>query len=148
MEPVDLLRSVELFEGLTTEELEAIGAICGRDTFQSGDIITREGKAGHRLFIVYEGFVEITRQSRKPNSKPQAVVNLGKGQIFGEMALVDLGPRSATVRAVSASTELFIINRDAFLNLCDHNHHLGYIVMRNIAADLSFKLRHRNLVAR
>ena len=148
MEPVDVLRAVELFEGLTDEELVSLGAICGRETLQAGDIITREGQPGKRLFIVYKGFVEVTRSSRDPESKPRTVVNLGEGQMFGEMALVDLGPRSATVRSVSPTTDLFVIERDAFLQLCENNHHLGYVVMRNIAADLSFKLRHRNLVAR
>ena len=65
-----------------------------------------------------------------------------------EMALVDQGPRSATVRAISDSTIVLTIDRQAFMDLCEANHHLGYIVMRNMAADLSFKLRHRNLTGR
>jgi CRP-like cAMP-binding protein len=61
------------------------------------------------------------------------------------MALVDRGPRSATVRAISEKTVVQVIHREAFEKLCDENYHLGYIVMRNIAADLSFKLRHQHL---
>jgi CRP-like cAMP-binding protein len=61
------------------------------------------------------------------------------------MALIDRGERSATIRALEDGTELFVIPREDFWTLCDADHHIGYIVMRNIAFDLSFKLRHRNL---
>ena len=64
------------------------------------------------------------------------------------MALVDHGPRSATVRALTDNTVVQIVNREDFVRLCDGNHHMGYVVMRNMAADLSFKLRHRNLANR
>jgi len=65
--------------------------------------------------------------------------------VFGEMALVDRGARSATVRCVEDGTVLYVIPRKDFWALCDNDHHIGFIVMRNIAFDLSFKLRHRNL---
>jgi CRP-like cAMP-binding protein len=77
-----------------------------------------------------------------------SLARLGQGQIFGEMALVDRGARSATVHCVEDGTVLYVIPRQAFWALCDGNHHIGYVVMRNIAADLSFKLRHRNLQVR
>jgi CRP-like cAMP-binding protein len=61
------------------------------------------------------------------------------------MALVDQGPRSATVRSISDNTVVLAIDRQGFVDLCERDNHLGYVVMRNMAADLSFKLRHRNL---
>ena len=76
---------------------------------------------------------------------PQAIVSLGQGQVFGEMALVDRGTRSATVRSVDDGTIINSISQDDFTSLCEKNTAIGYVVMRNIAADLSFKLRHRNL---
>jgi CRP-like cAMP-binding protein len=70
---------------------------------------------------------------------------LGTGQIIGEMALVDRGPRSATVRAIHTPTIVQVIRHADFHQLCQENTQIGYTVMYNIAADLSFKLRHRNL---
>ena len=79
---------------------------------------------------------------------PMPIVHLGKGQIFGEVALVDRGLRSATVNTVADGTVLYAISRDDFIELCDEDTRIGYVIMRNIAADLSFKLRHYNLAWR
>jgi CRP/FNR family transcriptional regulator, cyclic AMP receptor protein len=65
--------------------------------------------------------------------------------VLGEMALLDQGPRSASLRANSEPTVLQVLQRNQFEKLCQENTRIGYIVMRNLAADLSFKLRHRNL---
>ena len=61
------------------------------------------------------------------------------------MSFVDRGPRSATVKSIHDSTIAQVIQYDALLALCQRNTQIGYQVMQNIAADLSFKLRHRNL---
>jgi CRP-like cAMP-binding protein len=72
------------------------------------------------------------------------VVVLGKGQILGEMSLLDMGFRSATARTETAAT-LQVIKQADLTALCEQDYRIGYAVMRNLAADLSFKLRHRNL---
>lgn len=148
MDLIGVLKRVELFDGVRHEELEEIAAICKQHSFKAGDLITEQGQPGDELFIIQDGFVEVLRDAEKEDPSPKAVVNLGQGQIVGEMALVDRGPRSATVRAVSDKTLVQVISRDDFEGLCEANYRLGYIVMRNIAADLSFKLRHRHLANR
>ncbi len=142
MDPIAVLKSVELFEGLSEDELDSVLRICHQRTFKAGDLITEQGHPGDELFVIQDGFVEVLRKDSTTDSTPKTVVNLGRGQIVGEMALVDRGRRSATVRAISDETIVQVIQRDDFDRLCDSNHHLGYTVMRNIAADLSFKLRH------
>lgn len=148
MEHKAILEAVELFEGATDQELESVASICQEQTFAKGDIVTAQGEPGDELFVVYEGFVEVLRSGISPEQGPRTVVHLGSGQIFGEMALVDRGPRSATVKAASDTTRVLVIHQDDFERLCEQNHHLGFVVMRNIAADLSFKLRHRHLTGR
>ncbi|MCJ7570144.1 MAG: cyclic nucleotide-binding domain-containing protein [Anaerolineales bacterium] len=144
MDHTEILGSVELFEGITPAELQAISLICKEITFKSGEVITRQGETGEDLYIVLDGYVEVLHSGTSPELSPRTIVHLGKGQIFGEMALVDHGPRSATVRAASDPTKLLKIHCDEFEHECEENHHLGYVIMRNIAADLSFKLRHRH----
>jgi CRP-like cAMP-binding protein len=70
---------------------------------------------------------------------------LGEGQIFGELSLLDQGPRTATVIADEDPTVVYTLRRDAFESLCRSDIALGYQLMRNIALDLAFKLRHHNL---
>jgi len=144
MELTQVLQGVDLFEGLSADEIEQVARICSEKQFSKGQIVAREGEQGDELYIVAEGFVEVVL-GEKPSSAARIVVSLGSGQVLGEMALLDQGPRSASLRAASDPTILQVIQRNHFEKLCQTNTHIGYIVMRNLAADLSFKLRHRNL---
>lgn len=148
MDPKAILKHVELFEGLTADELDMLAGVCVERIYPTDEIITQQGEVGEELFVVYEGFVEVLRAGLAPENTPRTIVHLGEGQIFGEMALVDRGPRSATVKAASDQTRILAIKRDDFDRICETNHHIGYVVMRNIAADLSFKLRHHHLTGR
>lgn len=139
----NFLRGVELFEGLSDDDLEEVAALCDERRLNRGELLAKEGEPGDELFIITEGFVEVLLEAPS-----RVVVNLGSGQLIGEMALVDGGPRSATVRAISNPTVVQVIHRKDFDNLCNQNTRLGYSVVRNIATDLSFKLRHRNLSER
>ena len=144
---LNVLRQAALFEGLSPQELQSIAALCQSRSFGAGEIITTQGEHGDELFVVSQGFVEVTLAD-PGGGESRTVVQLGPGQIVGEMSLVDRGPRSATVRALTDGALLQALRRDAFLELCEANPHLGYQVMRNMAADLSFKLRHRMLTGR
>jgi CRP-like cAMP-binding protein len=148
MDIIQLLKGVEVFEGLSDEELKRVAAICREAQHRKGDLITTQGEEGDELYIVQNGFVEVTvGEADEGGAAPRSVVNLGTGQVVGEMALVDRGPRSATVRCVTDAT-LNVIEREAFERLCQSDHHIGMVVYRNLAADLSFKLRHRHLTRR
>ncbi len=153
MSVADLLRHCELFSGLTPEQIERIAALCKKVIYDADDVIIHEGDPSDEMYIVRSGMVEVlVSRGAIPDvpGPPQLtpIVRLGHGQLCGEMALVDRGVRSATVRCLKDGSTLYIIPRQAFWDLCDGNHDIGYVVMRNIAADLSFKLRHRNLQAR
>ena len=135
----EILESVELFVGLSEDDLDEVAAICEERSIPRGDILVKEGDAGEELFIITGGFVEVLLETPR-----RVVANLGTGQITGEMALVDGGPRSASLRAISDPTVVQVIHRSDFEQLCTKNTRLGYIVFRNMAADLTFKLRIRN----
>jgi CRP-like cAMP-binding protein len=147
---IDFLRRSELFTGLPDEKLGQIVSIGHQEAYGVGEIVIRAGEPSDDLYVVQAGMVEVLVLSGAVPDipgppEPTPVVQLGQGQVFGEMALIDQGVRSATIRSVSDETRLFVIPRAGFLALCDADHHIGYVVMRNIARDLSFKLRHRNL---
>ena len=146
---LESLRQMELFLGLTDEDLFMIEPFCREANYQAGDVILRIGDPVDDLYLIRRGSVEVLTRSSDESAVTNApdivVVVLGKGQTFGEMGLVDRGARSATVRAQSA-LDVYVIDCVKFLDLCDQYPHLGFQVMRNIATDLSFKLRHSNLI--
>jgi CRP-like cAMP-binding protein len=153
MSVTELLRHIELFAGLAPEQVERIAALGREAKYNAGDTIIHEGDPSDDLYIIGNGMVEVVVAGGAIPDVPgephlNSLVRLGQGQVFGEMALVDQGARSATVRCVEDGTALYVIPRRDFWTLCEGDHHIGFVVMRNIAADLSFKLRHRNLQKR
>jgi CRP-like cAMP-binding protein len=142
-----------LFAGLTSEQIERISALGREVTYRRGDVIVREGEPSDDVYVVCRGMVEVLVTKGAipdvPGPPPmKSIVELGPGQSFGEMTLVDRGVRSATIRCVEDGTVLYTIPRRELLALCDSDSRVGYLLMRNVASDLSFKLRHRNLRVR
>lgn len=150
MSVAELLRRSELFAGLTAEQVEQIARLAQEVECQAGDVVVHEDESSDEIYVLRGGMVEVLVSKGSvadvagpPQMTP--IVHLGPGQSFGEMALVDRGARSATIRCVEDDTRLYVIPRQDLLALCDDDPHIGYVLMRNIASDLSFKLRHRNL---
>jgi CRP-like cAMP-binding protein len=147
----DTLKHVEIMNGLSDEQLAQVAAVCREQVFDAGEIIVRECEPTRELYIIASGSAEVDLSGNGESSEPQApaeprsLISLGEGQVFGEMALVDMGLRSATVRCSSNGTRVFVVDRRDLIQICEHNTDIGYRVMRNLAADISFKLRHRNL---
>jgi CRP-like cAMP-binding protein len=148
-EKKDFLKRLDMFNGLSDEELSDVAALCSEASYKAGDIVLNIKDPADKFYLVRNGTVQIITNPEVFETKPEMadilLVTLGKGQSFGEMGLVDRGARSATVRAAS-DTDVYVINCDKFLELCHTDTRLGFLVMRNIAADLSFKLRYRNLI--
>ena len=151
MVTIDALKRVEILIGLSNEQLAGVATICQIKVFNAGDTIVREREPSSEIYIIKKGSAQVRLSGGRITAEtlaapgPQAIISLGQGQIFGEMALIDMGLRSATVQCTADDTELYVIRRDDFIHLCEQDTDIGYKVMRNLAADLSFKLRHRNL---
>jgi CRP/FNR family cyclic AMP-dependent transcriptional regulator len=142
MSITEALGKAQLFTGLSHSELERIAALSEQRTYHSGDTILTEGETSRELFIVGQGNIEISLATPEASTP---LIRLGAGQIFGEMTLVDRGARSATARALDDGTVLQVIPHEGFLILCEEDNHIGFIVMRNLAAEMSLKLRLHNI---
>ena len=140
MELMDIFKRVELFRGLTVAQLQRLAAISERETYHRQQVICKQGDMGDRMYIVADGQVEI--QVRDAKGQTRSTVYLGEGQVVGEITLLDEGTRSATVLAVADDTVVFGIPNHNFVALCKEDTAIGYVMMRNLAQDLSFKLRH------
>ncbi len=145
METITFLKQVEMFNGLSDSSLEKIAALCHTQTFAPGEVIIARNDPPDAFYLIEDGTVEVFTAPESENAADAVIVSLGTGQSFGEMGLVDQGARSATVKAATPVT-VKKIACDAFLKLCENDPYVGFKVMHNIAADLSFKLRYRNLI--
>lgn len=112
-EVLPILREVSLFEGLSTDDLERIASIVHGETIDEGEVLFEEGEGGDAYFIVFSGAVEIVKSTAEGEEK---LAVRGSGEGFGEMALIDDSPRSATARVVEP-TQLIVVDRDDFRSL-------------------------------
>ena len=142
MSIANLLKRVQLFANLSDVELEQVAAICKKEKVAAGDFILKQNTTGTEMYIVAAGSAEVFIQGL---DSARSLVVLGEGQVIGEMALIDQGYRSASVRATKDGARLYVIKSEDFYQLCQDNNYIGFIVMRNLAIDIAFKLRHRNL---
>ena len=88
------LREIPLFSACTTDELHVIARNVIEQRFAAGTVLLEEGVPGHELFVLVAGDVEVRLDG-------SAVSQIGPGGFVGEMALLDHGPRSATVIALT-----------------------------------------------
>ncbi len=141
----ELLKKVDILNGLSDAQIDRVASICREQSFDKGEVIVQQDAETADLYIIRNGLVEVVVDAPTAG-KVIPIITLGEGQVFGEMSLVDQGARSATVRSVVDGTRLYTVNRDEFMRLCAEDTAIGFVVMKNIAADLSFKLRLRNLL--
>ncbi|MBA2449830.1 MAG: cyclic nucleotide-binding domain-containing protein [Chloroflexi bacterium] len=109
IEKLLFLRAIPTFQPVETEALRSLAELFAVQRYATGDVIFVEGEWGDRLYIVTEGQIVISSGGRD-------VIRLGPRHYFGEMALFDGEPRSATATAVQETT-LLSLDRDAFYRL-------------------------------
>lgn len=148
-----VLEQVDIFQELTTEQLALVNQICTEQSFNEGELIFEENSPSRVFYIIMDGEVQIqvdpdTIGSGSDKYEPSTIAVLRRGQSFGEVAIVDPGLRSASARCGSKSCKLLVIDRDDFLDLLTNDYQVGFIVMRNFAADLALKIRQTNLLVR
>lgn len=140
---VQVIKKIEVFHGLTNAQLQRLAAIIGHETYDGGSIIFKQDMPGDSMYIIAQGQVEIL--TRDAYGALHTALFLGEGQIFGELALLEQALRTVTVVADDDPTVVYTLKRDDFDELCRADTALGYRMMRNLALDLAFKLRHQNL---
>ncbi len=96
---------VPIFSACTSEEIAAIAAAAQEHTFEPGQIIVTQGAPGQAFYLILTGRVEILREGASLGA-------FGPGDFFGEMSLLDQAPRSATIRALEATTCLMLSSWD------------------------------------
>lgn len=152
MSVIPTLKQADIFEELTNTQLELVASICSEKVYQMDEIVFEENTPGDLLYVIASGEIDIQVDPAIVGSEAgvgaKTIATLRKGQSFGEVSLVDEGRRSARARCTQDDTRLVQIPREKLMLLCDSYPHMGYRLMRNLAADLAMKIRNTDLKVR
>jgi CRP/FNR family cyclic AMP-dependent transcriptional regulator len=148
---IDLLKKVKLFRGLDEAQLEKVSGIIRSAHFSAGETIAQENEPGDEMFILYEGRVQISKSLTMKTGKDTYAdrhktlntLDAGDYPFFGEIALVEVGVRSASVFA-ETDCKLMVIKKEDFDRLCDVECAIGYRIIRNISEVVCAMLRKSN----
>lgn len=134
------LADTSLLKGLSSREVDTILEQMSAREFARGDAIFFEGDPGSALYIIVRGTVDIMRTPRK---KSVRLATLTQGMFFGEIALVEDGPRSATAIAREQTTLLCFFKSD-FENVLKYHPRLSAKLTLRLAGILAQRLRVMN----
>lgn len=123
------LKTIWLFSSCSASELRKIRSSLDEVTVPAGKVLVEEGSLGREFFLIVEGTAKVTRKGRK-------VATLGPGSYFGELSLLDRGPRSASVVSDTELTVLVLSQRE-FTGVLDSVPTIG----RKLLAAMATRLR-------
>jgi CRP-like cAMP-binding protein len=132
------LRDIGLFGALSDDVLEHIVSLLKPVRVPPGEIVFREGDPAREMYVLAEGELEVLKRSRR--GRDTRVALLGPNDVFGEMSIIDMQARSATLRAV-APCRLLKLTAEDMDALYRHDLKSYAIIVLNIARDLSRRLR-------
>jgi CRP-like cAMP-binding protein len=133
-----MLREVGLFGALSDEILDHLARTLKIKRVPPGETIFREGESAREMYVVIEGEIEVLKKSRR--GRDMRVAILGPADCFGEMSMIDMQPRSASVRALAPGRLLRVSGEDMDA-LYRHDLKAYTLIVLNIARDLSRRLR-------
>lgn len=132
------LRDVGLFGALSDDVLEHLTKQLRPQRVDPGSFIFKEGEPAREFYVVLDGEMEVMKKSR--GGRETRVAILGPNDCFGEMSVIDMQPRSATVRSLGPSRILRVTTEDMDA-LYRHDLKAYALIVLNIARDLSRRLR-------
>jgi CRP/FNR family transcriptional regulator len=137
-----VLKELKIFSDLDIDALKHLSQLFEEKVYKNGAIIFEEGSVGNSMMVIALGKVRV---SQKPNPETEEALKVLKtGDVFGEMALLEDLPRSATIIAHS-DVVILEIKREKFLNFLDQDNKNGLKIVLKLAQILSSRLREADL---
>lgn len=130
---LDALAAIPFFAGLDRDALERLNGSMRSRRFRRGEVIFHLGDPGDALFVIISGDVKISLPSE--TGEEAILATLGSGAVFGELALLDGAPRSASATALTA-TETVVLPRDRFRELIATEAGVRDALLASIAGEL------------
>ncbi len=131
------MNAIPLFDGLGPAQLESVRRYLSSRSLAPGEMLFEEGDHGDYLCFVADGQLEM---SKSTDDGPTVLALVGTGRSFGEMALIDDLPRSATAMAIDA-TDLLVLSQEKFDKLLQDQPAIGVLLLKRLARLLSLNLR-------
>jgi len=129
------LKKTSLFSGLSDDALSVLAEKATTRNLAKDDVLMRKGEAGDSLFLIHKGWVKIVTVDSKGD---ELIINrCGPGEAIGEMALLDRGPRSATVIALEPS-EVLELKQYVFQEVLDQRPDVSLSIIRSYSNRLRF----------
>lgn len=122
------LAQVKMFSSLNKKELGLVAKVSDIVNVTEGTQVVVEGQIGHEFYLILNGSATVRRAGRK-------IASLSAGDYFGEMALLDRGPRSATIVA-DGHCELLVIGQREFMSVLDQVPAVAHKLLVNMASRL------------
>ena len=132
------LKASPLFVGMSEAEIESLSGLFEEKPVPAGKTVFIENMPGESLYLIREGTIRISKMLAEGDE--QTLVVLAAEDTFGEMAVLDSAPRSATARVIE-DARLLSIGRASFERFCDSHPALGLNLLRNISRILARRVR-------
>ena len=130
---LDHLKTIEPLHALGEDDLKQIEAVCQEESYANGQVIIAEGARSDKFFILLDGTVQIWKKFQQPEQELLTVYS--QGRMFGELALIEDMPRSATV-AAKGQVRLLSVGREEFQSLITQCQGFALMIMRSISATI------------
>ncbi len=141
MKTARFLQEQPIFGGVDDQAMKAIMLLMRELNFAAADVIVEEGEDGDSLFVICSGSVEVLKTCPAADDKfGKRIAILKVGDVFGEMELIDMQRRSATVRALDPVSVLALSNGDLF-QIYESDLPTFTLIVMNLARELSRRLR-------
>jgi CRP/FNR family cyclic AMP-dependent transcriptional regulator len=132
------IKNSMLLQGLSDQDLDRLATYCEMRTMNEGTTVFIENMPGEALFLITQGSIRISKMFAEGDEK--TLVVLGPEDVFGEMAVIDGLPRSATAR-VAENAELISLKKKDLERLCSEDATLALMLVSNIVRVFSKRVR-------
>lgn len=129
---LDYLKRLTLFEGLADDDLERLLGMARERELAAGEVLIREGDEGDEMYLILEGELDV---SQRDGNVERSVAKRGEGDVVGEMGVLDLAARTATVKAASKARVL-VVDRAAFGSLLACSVDVGTSILKTVMTRL------------
>jgi CRP-like cAMP-binding protein len=139
LEKLTFLKGIKLFEGIKKRQLIHVLESLQERTYLKGETLFAQGDIGRALFIVFDGKIDLSRLDAA-TQKTEVIASVHPGEFFGEMALLEEMPRTATAIATE-DTKVFMLFKIKLESLLFARPAIGVVIATQLAKILSARLR-------